>query len=210
MENPEFWKFESGPHDDAAWWYNERAILSLFAGAIWSSKGWAFEEFATIKRQRVATKRKHRRDGARGDLEFWWPSSSKYFQCEAKRAEVSLMVSARNMQERIRAELDECVKDVRCHSASRSALQVGLLFLVPYLTRGVRNRKPLNRDELEHLKDFGGALRSLSSDTGWAVAWTFPGIFPWPKGTMPSLDGRAYPGAAVVVAGAKGHKYFEM
>jgi hypothetical protein len=99
MENPEFWRFDSGPHDDAAWWYNERAILSLFAGAIWSSNGWAFEEFATTKRERVATKRKHRRDGARGDLEFWWPSSNKYFQCEAKRAEVSLMVGARKMQE---------------------------------------------------------------------------------------------------------------
>src|SRR5262245_34034370 len=31
--------------DDVPWWYNERASLSLFAGAIWKVGGIAFEEF---------------------------------------------------------------------------------------------------------------------------------------------------------------------
>jgi len=35
---------ESGP--DAPWWYNERATVSQFAGAVWTSGGWAFEEYA--------------------------------------------------------------------------------------------------------------------------------------------------------------------
>jgi len=37
------------PKDDAPWWYNERALLSLFAGAIWKCEGWALEEFTTGK-----------------------------------------------------------------------------------------------------------------------------------------------------------------
>jgi hypothetical protein len=203
MEDPEFWRGNSGP-DDAAWWYNERALLSLFAGAIWTSKGWALEEFATTKRQRVARKGKQRKDGARGDLEFWWPSSNTSFLCEAKRAELSLRVNTRKLRKQIGLELDECVADVRCHPRRRGARRVGLLFVAPYLARGASNRKPLNKDECEYLKSFGKLLHGLSSDWDCAVAWTFPGMLPRPKGVLPSLGTRAYPGAAIVVADANG------
>jgi len=33
--------------DDVPWWYNERAALSLFAGAIWKAGGIALEEFSS-------------------------------------------------------------------------------------------------------------------------------------------------------------------
>ncbi len=37
-------------YDDAPWWYNERASLSFFAGAVWRCPdGWAIEEFSTTK-----------------------------------------------------------------------------------------------------------------------------------------------------------------
>lgn len=37
------------PFDDIPWWYNERALLSIFAGAVWLAGSIAFEEFRTEK-----------------------------------------------------------------------------------------------------------------------------------------------------------------
>ena len=40
--------------EDNPWWYNERASLSVLAGAAWTLKDWfALEEFSTIKRMRT-------------------------------------------------------------------------------------------------------------------------------------------------------------
>lgn len=82
MEDPVWWKDDE---EDAPWWYNERALLSLFAGAVWLSKGWAFEEFAAMKRQKGRVKNRRRRGsrGARGDLEYWWPNADTSFVTEA-------------------------------------------------------------------------------------------------------------------------------
>ena len=35
---------------DVPWWYNERASLSVFAGAIWRAGGHCFEEYSDEKR----------------------------------------------------------------------------------------------------------------------------------------------------------------
>src|SRR5262245_24586038 len=106
MEDSRWWRWENV--SDAPWWYTERALLSLFAGAIWCSKGWAFEEFETTKRQRVALKRRQRKNsqGARGDLQFWWPDSGPTFLIEAKRAELPLKESASQLRTRIGKWLD--------------------------------------------------------------------------------------------------------
>lgn len=38
-------------HEDAPWWFNERASLSILAGAVWTLPAWAaLEEYATTKR----------------------------------------------------------------------------------------------------------------------------------------------------------------
>jgi len=40
-------------HDDAPWWFNERASLSTLAGAAWALPDWAaLEEYVTTKRKR--------------------------------------------------------------------------------------------------------------------------------------------------------------
>ena len=38
---------------DLPWWYNERALLSLFAGAVWRTGGYAFEEFSDLKHKGI-------------------------------------------------------------------------------------------------------------------------------------------------------------
>lgn len=49
---------------DAPWWYNERALISVFAGAVWRTGGHAFEEYSTEKRG------DRRESWGRVDLEF--------------------------------------------------------------------------------------------------------------------------------------------
>jgi hypothetical protein len=53
---------------DVPWWYNERASLSLFAGAVWGCHGWVFEEFGIWRK--IASKRGVKYTSGRRDIEF--------------------------------------------------------------------------------------------------------------------------------------------
>ena len=54
----------------APWWYNERASLSFFAGAVWQcTGGWALEEFSTVKIDSSERGRKQELSG-RCDIDF--------------------------------------------------------------------------------------------------------------------------------------------
>jgi hypothetical protein len=67
------------------WWYNERASLSPFAGAIWRTGGVAFEEFSAKRKTRTPNARGDtvRRRG-RVDLQFSYRGTD--FIAEAKQA----------------------------------------------------------------------------------------------------------------------------
>lgn len=67
--------------EDACYWYNERATLSVLAAAAWKTDGWvALEEFPTEK---VCKKTKGAKNG-RCDL--YISSGSNSYACEAKQA----------------------------------------------------------------------------------------------------------------------------
>jgi hypothetical protein len=65
MQKLDWWDHKG----DAPWWYNERASLSLFAGAVWKCRGWVFEEFS-IKRRTATTRGKYKRHSGRCDIMF--------------------------------------------------------------------------------------------------------------------------------------------
>lgn len=74
--------------EDPPWWYNERAQLSQLAGAIWQMQGWAFEEFATTKREKTPDGEASHYRG-RGDFMFWTHHQGRHgggeqFVAEAK------------------------------------------------------------------------------------------------------------------------------
>jgi len=56
-------------YSDSPWWYNERASLSFFAGAVWRSGGWALEEYSSIKKAPAKAKTLNKRTG-RYDINF--------------------------------------------------------------------------------------------------------------------------------------------
>ncbi len=62
---------------DAPWWYNERALVSIFAGAIWQCGGVAFEEFAEEKRGQQSR--------SQGRIDLWFQLGRREFLAEAKK-----------------------------------------------------------------------------------------------------------------------------
>ncbi len=204
MEDADWWRWE--PKADAPWWYGERGLLSQFAGAIWRSGGRAIEEYATAKRERVGGRRFRQRNraGARGDLEFWWPTSDISFVGEAKAKELSLSKDCQTWRSRLKEWLDECVRDVRCHPRREKCRRIGILFVAPYFARGRGNRKPLSQDERKRILGLCEVLKEIAPAWGCAAAWTFPGVLARPQGILPSVGTYAYPGALIVVADATG------
>ena len=114
--------------DDTPWWYNERALLSLFAGAVWKCGGWAFEEFATSKRT-IAKRVKHNRSAGRGDLMFQIGKDT--FIAEAKQCWPILgyknLSATRNLVEALH---EARVQSSRLPSDGK---KLGIVFAVPRL-----------------------------------------------------------------------------
>ena len=64
---------------DLPWWFNERAVLSQFAGAVWRHPhGWVFEEYSTWR-----YRSQKKRQTGRGDI--WFRINNHDFVGEAKQ-----------------------------------------------------------------------------------------------------------------------------
>lgn len=97
------WSKEVG---DLPWRYNERALLSLFAGAVWRIGGHAFEEFSEVKH----SGRRKRKGNGRVDL--WFETSGREFRAEAKHDEVPITNKAQQLAS-LHALMARAVKDAR-------------------------------------------------------------------------------------------------
>jgi len=78
---------DTGEGGDCCWWYNERANVSVLAGAAWA-KGWvALEEYSTLKRAEVPTSGVDDEDGsdARGRVDLYVSTRDKDYAFEAKQ-----------------------------------------------------------------------------------------------------------------------------
>ena len=181
------WWDEDG---DAPWWYNERAILSLFAGAVWKSKGWAFEEYSTSKKFVTTQGRGAKAYGGRGDLAFWAKGGN--YALEAKVCQPSLSVGGTPL-ETVRGALKEACSDVR-RSPVRGWLPLGIVFVAPAIVCGQWEHWP------DRLREFLASLVRLP--WGVAVAWTFPH---WGAKLRVTEQGirYVYPGAILVMGNAR-------
>jgi len=172
---------------DAPWWYNERASVSLLAGAAWSTDGWAFEEFATRK-GRTRSRRK-----GRGDLWFKVPSDRHYHMVEAKQIYPSIGTGAGDPLPIILEALKEA-----CHGASEideegtsRTPRIGLVFVVPYAPKS-QKVGPMVDDFLKMAKrERKGDLKNC------AMAW----VFRRPNQGIPydAQEGCFYPGVLMLM-----------
>jgi hypothetical protein len=187
MEDRSWWH-EDG---DAPWWYNERAILSLFAGAVLRSKGgWALEEYSTSKKFVTRRGRGTKAYSGRGDLHFW--ANGAYYAVEAKACHPSLSSHGTPLQT-VRETLKEACGDVR-RSPYRGSLPTGMVFGAPAIAGSQWGHWS------ERLSEFLDELVALP--WGVAVAWTFP---PWGAKLRVREQGilYVYPGAILVMGNAR-------
>jgi hypothetical protein len=158
---------------DVPWWYNERASLSVFAGAVWQTGDYAFEEYALNK------VREDKPVTGRVDLEF--SIANRTFIAEAKQCWLPNMGQA-NHANRIKKSIAKATADVRlCRDMGMRKLAI--VFGVPYMDASTPE------EEAERVDKFLRQAREIEVD---AMAWVFPG----PK-FQTLLDDKVYPGVVV-------------
>jgi hypothetical protein len=152
-----------GYSGDCPWWYNERALLSVFVGAVWRTGDEAFEEFSEYKR----SKSTH----SAGRIDLWFSAGSCEFWAEAKACEIAITRSAKQ-DKRIRAAMAAAKADVCRLAPDGYTGRLAVTFVAPYLTRGHEDIFPERIDWLINL------ARNTKPD---AMAWIFPGFKVLPK-----------------------------
>jgi hypothetical protein len=155
---------------DCPWWYNERASLSLFAGAVWLSDGWAFEEFSTKKWARRMGKKGRKRIG-RCDIQFGIGKNT--FVAEAKQAWPTIGRSDQSGMVTVRAYLQKA-RDESSRLPNNEGKKLGILFVVPLIRRSKRKQvdKILRRKQID--KILSSFLEQLRKQENRTMAWVFP------------------------------------
>lgn len=178
LTNVENWFL--GP--DATWWNNERATLSVFAGAIWRCQGLVMEEFATEKTMRSESK------VGRCDITF--RIKQKVFLGEAKQQwPLLIKKNAReNLEETNRIIKRACSESL--HTKDLRATHLGIVFITPRIHHG--KRQFLDDFLLEY-------VNTLSVRRDITLAWQFP---KWAR-DLHSLESGSenyiYPGVIMVI-----------
>ncbi len=145
----------SWSHRDAPWIYNERADLSLLAGAAWLKGGFAFEEYATRKRKEGSKVRGY------GRADLWLEHNDQSYAVEAKHAWVKLNQTTKEAVEQCEAALERAWDDAGNLTRIQGAARVGLTFVAPWISRSKK------REARERFRDLVKALVTEER----AVAW---------------------------------------
>lgn len=175
---------------DATWWYNERASLSLFAGAIWKCKGFAFEEFSVERK--IDTKRGSRRKNGRCDIEF--ELKRKYYIAEAKQCWPTLGQHKEDAVQKVSSSLEQAEIQV-AQVWEKGYHSLAMAFVIPRIPIGYT-------DETE------SSLLGLASELGnlpkTTVAWVFPKATRQlrPPRTSPFYN-LIYPGVILAITSCK-------
>ena len=150
---------------DVPWWYNERADLSLFAGAVWWSGGDVLEEFSSVKRKiGKTTGRLHSSYSGRVDLYFETPNGSDYYlECKSMWSGASR--PNESSIRKIEDHLEWACYDIKKFHPQRSR-RLGLVFAKPYIVRSSSKV-----DVKKKISDWLVLMESVNCD---AMAWSFP------------------------------------
>lgn len=148
---------------DVPWWYNERASLSVFAGAIWRAGGLCFEEYSDPKR-RIGSR--NRCFGSvysgRVDLYFSWRGFD--FIAEAKDTYSGFSRSHDGARARLAHWLEISRQDVR-KIPGNGQRKLAILFARPFFKKSCKSQID------EKLNQWVEILQGLDTN---AYAWVFP------------------------------------
>lgn len=166
---------------DVPWWYNERAAISIFAGAVWRSGNLAFEEFVEEKRTASQDAKK---SIYRGRVDLYLNIDKQDFMAEAKQcgsgASSKNAQSATKISENLSKACSE-IRKLRPHGQRR----IALVFVVPII------QKSHKEDIDDRIKNWLNKIQQIDCD---ALAWVFPR---YARNT--EWRNRLYPGVALLV-----------
>ncbi|MBU0634458.1 MAG: hypothetical protein KKB82_03250 [Candidatus Omnitrophica bacterium] len=171
-------QFSKDFENDALYWYNERASLSVFAGAVWLSGGYALEEFSATKGS-LGEEWKGRKD-------LWFCLNQQEYIVEAKFKYQSFSPQAK-IFDKIKQTLNEACSDAK-KSVEKDNISLGLCFIAPYLP------KSKEKDMESLIESLKKELLKIDYDF---LAWIFPevsGRLSYPKNNIPIF----YPGGVVL------------
>lgn len=182
------WKNEDGnPIRDAPWWYNERASVSLFAGAIWKNGGWVTEEFVVQRSDSAKTSEEGGKRCGRCDISF--EVGKLKVIAEAKQAWPPI-TRPRCYAAAVRNKLMEAAEEIRKIDPDDGYERYAIAFASPYVTS--------NADTKTKVNNFIEAI--LKIEDAHAVAWAFPLIENPIQSPKPRYENRYFPGVALVMS----------
>ncbi|MEE4075164.1 hypothetical protein V2I49_07450 [Pseudomonas viridiflava] len=188
---------------DNPWWYNERASLSVLAGAAWTIKDWfALEEFSTLKRLRKLTPGVDEGDLRIGRCDLFICNPNESFAIEAKQALQSIGLKSDGesyMNRAVKGAWDDS-GDLGSWEAGR---RFGVTFVVPTIPLNEVQAGPGKRVQICPAKVEAALSRWLTDEpdfAGWSLKPTqFAYIFP-NVGNQDYVSGhRYYPGIVVIL-----------
>jgi hypothetical protein len=167
---------------DAPWWYNERASVSFYAGAVWQSKGWSFEEFSTEK---IITSKRNIQIG-RCDIVF--SINDKAFSAEAKQIWPTLTSNFKSTTDNVNKSLYiSCKEALKNIDIGYTCL--GMVFVTPQLHIS-------KKDHIDYyIKGLIDQLLRIDFST---IAWVFPKMT---RNLRPDNKNRNYifPGVILII-----------
>ncbi len=157
---------------DTLYWYNERATLSTFAGAIWKLNGTALEEFSSTK---IKSKKKKSERTKSGRTDLWFDYHGKEYIVEAKQISPSMNPDKPEIVDKLKKSLTNACGDAAKFSRKnpqKKCVRIGITFLTPYLPKSYKdNDKDIN-SKISELKEELCAGLKLKRDYH-LLAWLF-------------------------------------
>lgn len=194
--------------DDNSWWYNERASISVLAGAAWGLRGWcALEEFPTDKRRKGEIPDSKADAGEiiperhRGRCDLWIGGAHGY-ALEAKQAWQSIGPHAKGDNPRVRKQLDAAWDATGCLAADEADTRVAAVFVSPYLpvsaVRSERIDGAVDRQKVHAaVEAWLPTLKLTRRKHVDAFAWIFPEKC---EGFVSSSKKYVFPGSVLILS----------
>lgn len=127
-------RYTSNNEYDNPWGYNERASLSVLAGAAWTLRNWlALEEFSTMKRYRTLVPRIDSGSLLDGRCDFFVQSPNSSFAIEAKQT-VQSIGSRSDGNTYITRAMRRAWEDSGYMSKKEAYRRFAVTFIVPYIS----------------------------------------------------------------------------
>lgn len=184
-------------NNDASWWYNERASLSILAGAAWRLNGWnALEEYSTIKKGVVPDDAVESGGIVPGRCDLALSHRTKNFAVEAKQA--WQCIGKRSRANLVAKAMGKASRDAGNLHVDEGDHRLAAVFVAPYLSVSEVAYKDGKRkgkiDDALVRKAIEAWLDELDLAQFDAYAYVFP-----KKGFVAPKGNRLFPGTLICI-----------